>query len=348
MSLAARTVLATVLVTVSYAEITYRKPPRAILDVLNVPEPPRISVSPARTHVILLDRKRYPPIRELAQPMLRLAGARINPKTNGPRRTWHYFALTMVDLSDGSKTPVRLPSESRISDLRWSPDGARFAFLMTGDDGIRLWVGETATAKVRALANVAVNAALGNPMRWMPDSRTLLVSTVPASRGTPPAAPEEPAGPVIQEVTGESGPVRTYQDLLKNTHDTALFNYYATSQLARVDSSDGSAAPVGEPAVFRGVSIAPGGKHILVSRLLEPYSYLFPYYRFPHSVEVWSLSGKRIRELARLPLADNVPIGGVPTGPRSHSWKPTEPATITWAEALDEGDPKKKVPHRDR
>jgi dipeptidyl aminopeptidase/acylaminoacyl peptidase len=46
-------------------------------------------------------------------------------------------------------------------------------------------------------------------------------------------------------------------------------------------------------------------------------------------------------------LQDQVPIDGVPTGPRAYSWRPTEPATLVWVEALDKGDPKVKVPHRD-
>jgi hypothetical protein len=64
-------------------------------------------------------------------------------------------------------------------------------------------------------------------------------------------------------------------------------------------------------------------------------------------VEVWDRSGKVEHPVARLPLAEQVPIGGVPAGPRAYEWVPTEPATLVWAEALDGGDPKRKVPHRD-
>jgi len=35
------------------------------------------------------------------------------------------------------------------------------------------------------------------------------------------------------------------------------------------------------------------------------------------------------------------------TGPRSVRWRPSEPATLVWVKALDEGNPKKKVAHRD-
>jgi dipeptidyl aminopeptidase/acylaminoacyl peptidase len=38
----------------------------------------------------------------------------------------------------------------------------------------------------------------------------------------------------------------------------------------------------------------------------------------------------------------------VRTGPRSLHWRPTEPATLAWAEALDGGDPKQNAEFRDR
>jgi dipeptidyl aminopeptidase/acylaminoacyl peptidase len=55
-----------------------------------------------------------------------------------------------------------------------------------------------------------------------------------------------------------------------------------------------------------------------------------------------------IYKLASLPLADQVPIEGVPVGPRDYQWRPDVPATLAWAEALDQGDPRKKVQYRDR
>ncbi|NTV73302.1 MAG: S9 family peptidase, partial [Holophaga sp.] len=38
----------------------------------------------------------------------------------------------------------------------------------------------------------------------------------------------------------------------------------------------------------------------------------------------------------------------MPVGPRSFTWRPTDPATLAWAEALDGGDWNVKVPHRDK
>ena len=55
-----------------------------------------------------------------------------------------------------------------------------------------------------------------------------------------------------------------------------------------------------------------------------------------------------MKQIAELPVADTVPNGGVLPGPRSYQWQPLAPATLVWAEALDNGDPKANVPHRDK
>jgi dipeptidyl aminopeptidase/acylaminoacyl peptidase len=81
--------------------------------------------------------------------------------------------------------------------------------------------------------------------------------------------------------------------------------------------------------------------------LQKPFSYLFPDFAFPKEIEVWDTKGKLVYKVASLPLADQVPIDGVITGPRSIRWRPNEPATLVWAKALDNGDPKKNVPYRD-
>ncbi|MCC7187013.1 MAG: S9 family peptidase, partial [Acidobacteria bacterium] len=80
----------------------------------------------------------------------------------------------------------------------------------------------------------------------------------------------------------------------------------------------------------------------------KPYSYLLSAFSFPREAEVWSLTGALVKKVASLPMADRVPIDGVRTGPRNLDWNPNSPATIEWVEALDGGNPKEKVPHRDR
>ena len=339
-------VLLLLAVTIS-AQQGYKKPPKEVLDILNAPVTPGASVSPTRDNLILTTGLRYPPLADLAQPMLRLAGERINPAANSPHRFQYAVALTLKRINDGSEVKIDVPSGAKITNLDWSEDGKHFAFLNTTATRVDLWVGDSATGKIHNVKGVQVNSVLGNPVTWMPDNRTLLVQLVSPTRGPAPATPLVPEEPNTQESSGRPGPIRTYEDMLQTPHDEDLFEYYATSQLALVDSLSGKVTPIGQTAIFEDVDVAPGGQHVLVTRLHRPFSYLFPNFAFPKELEVWDTKGKMVYKLASLPLADQVPIDGVITGPRSPRWRPTEPATLVWVKALDNGDPKKKVPYRD-
>ncbi len=174
-------------VVVSAADLTYQQPPKAVLDVLNAPAPPEVSVSPARTHVLLLRAFRYPPIADMAQPMLRLAGRRINPANNGQHMpSGSFVEIASMKIDGGAETKLVLPAGARLSAPCWSPDGKRFAFTNSTTTAVELWIGEASTAKTRKITGVAVNAAHSEPPApWMPDSRTLLVQLIPAGRGRP-------------------------------------------------------------------------------------------------------------------------------------------------------------------
>jgi dipeptidyl aminopeptidase/acylaminoacyl peptidase len=330
------------------AQSAYQKPPKAIQDVLDAPANPTVlSISPARDRLLLATAARYISIAELAEPGVRLAGLRVNPKTNGPGRARpRIAALLLKSIADGKETTIALPPNADPGLFRWSPDGKRFALTNTTSDGIELWIGDSATGRLRPMG-VKINAVHGEPIQWLPDGETLLVQTVVADRGRAPVAPKVPAGPVVLENFGKATPARTYQGLLKSPHDERLLDYYATSRLALVGAGDGKLAPLGKPGIFALVRASPDGNYLLVATVHRPYSYLHTISAFPKEVEVWDRGGRMVHKLASLPLADRVPIEGVATGPRAYSWRPTEPATLVWVEALDGGDPRKTVPHRD-
>jgi dipeptidyl aminopeptidase/acylaminoacyl peptidase len=325
----------------------YLVPPKAIVDILDAPPPPTVEVSPARDVIALVERSSMPTIAELAQPMYRLAGVRINPRTNGLHRAQLARAITLKSIDDGAERKVTLPANPRLSWIGFSADGKRFAFTQQRDNGIELWVGDTATGQAKSITTAQLNATLGTPCEWVGNGGSMLCGFVSPNRGAPPAA-GVPTGPNIQEHRGGLAPVRTYQDLLASAHDEALFDYYATSQLAFVDVASGQRTPVGAPGVFATLAPSPDGNFILVRRARRPYSWLVPYQNFPAIVEVWDRQGAAVKQIAQLPVADTVPNGGVLPGPRSFQWQPLAPATVVWAEALDNGDPKAKVPHRDK
>lgn len=336
----------------------YQKAPAPISDILNAAPTPLTIVSPRSDQILIVDRLANPPVADLAQPMLRLAGIRINPATNGRHHPPRQVGLSLVDVATGNTRKITgLPANPYMGSVTWSPNGEQFAFTNTTAGGIELWVGHASSARVWRIDNVKVSAILGDIVQWMPDGRTLLVQTVPSGRGKPPAEPKVPEGPIIQESDGKKAPVRTFEDLLQNAYDEDLFDYYATVQLVLVHVHAGQAGPVkatltnennvGKPGIFANVDPSPDGRHILVSRVHHPYSYLLPEGDFPREIEVWDQSGKLEHKIASQPLADHVPIDGVLTGPRDVEWIATQPATLLWAEALDGGNPKNKAAFRD-
>jgi dipeptidyl aminopeptidase/acylaminoacyl peptidase len=334
---------------VARAGETYRKPLASVLEVLEAPGPPSAYVSPTGDTIVLAERDIYSTLEERAAPYLRLAGVRVDPRSNGPYGASHRKGLTILGIEDRRERRVTLPEGTRLSTPRFSADGRHFAFTNTTAAGVELWIAEVATGRARRIPSIRVNPLLGDGFQWMPDHRRLLVKAIPAGRGEPPPAPLVPFGPNVQEGIGKSAS-STYEarDTLKTPHDEELFDYYMTAQLMLVPVKGGGAQAVGEPAILASVDVSPDGEQLLVRRIRRPYSFLHAYWRFPQQVVVCDLSGETIHVVADLPLQDEVPIHGRPTGPRSVEWLSAQPATLFWAEALDGGDPMREVPHRDR
>ena len=325
----------------------YQKAPKAIQAVLDAPGTPSLLASPAGDRFLLAEFERHPSIRELAQPMARLAGHRFNPRTRGPHNPPHLKSLALQPLTGGAAKPLALPPGVALGQPRWSPDGKRFVLTGATATATELWVGDPATGKLRKIPGLKLNAILGSPLDWLPDG-SLLCKALPTGQGPEPAAPEVPQGPRIQENEGKAAPVSTHQDLLQNAQDETRFEFLAQSQLVRVDLATGSLTPLGKPGLYASVDPSPDGRLILVARLQRPFSYLVPTAQFPVRQEIWDRSGALVHVAADQPLAENIPIEGVRTGPRRLHWRPTEPTTLAWVEALDGGDPRSKAEFRDR
>jgi dipeptidyl aminopeptidase/acylaminoacyl peptidase len=343
-----RSILLLLAIPLAADQLPYQKPPKEILDILNAPALPTLAVNSPRTYATLSQSERYPSIAEVSAPMLRLAGIRIDPRTNGLHLAPHSISITVVKLPEGTKTPLTLPLKARAGSLHWTSDGKQFAFSNTTDTGIELWLGDPATGKTHKIEGVKLNAVLGDPIDWLSDNKTLLVKTVPASRGSAPGEPRVPKGPAVQESDGHAMGVATFEDLLANPHDEDLFEYYATAQLVKIDSATGAATPMGKPGLLDEVTPSPDGKNILITREHRPFSYLHPYREFPKEVEIWSPAGAVVYKVASLPIPARIPLGGVQTGPRQIRWMMNHPASLMWVEALDGGNPKEKVPNRDK
>lgn len=327
---------------------TYEEPPKDVVDIVDAPTTPSLTVSPSGDRLLLAHYDALPSIEDVAAPFERLAGMRIDSERFAERGTRMYERLELVDIETGKATSVELPEGVRMGPPRWSPDGKRIAFTRWEDDGLRLWVVDVASGQAEQASPVRINDVLTQGFAWLPGGGLVLMA-VPPHAPAAPRRPRRPVGPSVSDTAGEKATNRTYQDLLQNPYDEALFEHLVTVQMLELDLEEGGPArPIGEPGMVLSVDPAPGGAYLLVEQIRRPFSYAVPYYRFPLRVEVWDRQAKVVRTVADLGLAEEIPIGGVRQGPRRVQWHPQQPDTLVWAEALDEGDPKKEVEHRDR
>ena len=331
------------------ADDDYKIPPKAIADLVDAPVTPSINLSPDKKHLLILERTSLPSIAELSQPELRLAGLRINPKTNGRSRTNNYKSIIIKNIDSNKEKKVRgLPKSSRISNVFWAPNGKHIAISVINGDRINLYLADVKNGKAKLLIKKPLNAIYGSAVYWLSDSEGLIVKTIIENRGNVPVKSAVPDGPIIQENLGKVSPARTYQDLLTSPDDEDLFYYYMTAQVYYV-GINGKIKKIGKPGIIRRAEPSPDGQYILMETIHRPYSYLVPVYRFPILVQVLNIKGRIVHTLRDIPLAESIPIGrdAVIKGPRSFGWRSDVGATIYYVSALDQGDPNIDVSYRD-
>lgn len=331
-------------------EMTYQVPPEEIIELVDAPTTPSMNISPRNNIVLLMEIPGLPSLEDLAIEELRLGGIRFDPRTNGPSRGWHITGFSLMDIDGSNIREVSgLPENPRIRNTSWSPDGQKVAFTHTSDQGISLWVLDVATARARPLTGEVINDILGTTFNWLSDSETIIYSAIPEDRGAAAGRPRVASEPLIQQSVGRRAAVRTFQDLLGDAYDEAIFDYYTTAQLYKTDL-EGNARSIWEPSVIWSFNVSPDGNYIRVTTLQKPYSYIVPYTRFAHRYEVIDTDGNPVRVIADIPLAEEMPqgFGATREGPRSISWRNDAPATLYWVEALDGGDPRTEADFRDQ
>ena len=360
-TLVAGAVLAPVLVpALALAQTSYQQPPAPIARALDAEPLPAVSVSPDRKWLLHLRRRGLPSIEEVGAPEMRLAGLRLNPRTNGGSRDVSFTGFALQSVQGGGSTPalrsITVPGatgEVRMGSPLWSPDGKHIAFTVTGPTAITLWTADIPASAsgpavaARRVSQLALNATTGNPCSWVGNAR-LACLTIPAGRGPAPSQAATPTGPISQESEGKAAPNPTFQDLLKSPADEQLMEHYLTSQVVLL-GLDGTSTRLGTPALRTRVAPSPDGSWLLVETTHRPYSYLVTLNSFPSLSEVWDLTGKVVRKLDDSPLDEQASrrFDQVPVGPRNLSWRADAPATLAWVEALDGGDPAKPAAKRD-
>ncbi|TKB98922.1 S9 family peptidase [Pedobacter cryophilus] len=326
----------------------YKKPPQEMIDMVENAISRSVIISGKGSYMAILEEPGYPSIKEISQPVLKLAGLRINPKNMGNSRSSYYSGFKIKNLKNKDEFEFQnLPKEAKIKDVSFSPDENLVAFSVSTDTEIQLWTGDINSKTAKRLSENALNDIYGKLYEWAPDSKSILAKCL-ANQQEVPLRSIVPNGPNVQENLGKATPSRTYQDLLKNNDDELLFDYYLTVQMKMI-FLDGQAVDFNRPNIYKSFDFSPDGTLVMTASIHKPYSYLVPIGFFPYKVDIKDRYGKEIQDLADVPLADNLPTGfdAVITGPREFGWRSDKPQTYFWVEAQDGGDPAKKVTFRD-
>ncbi len=332
--------------------LAYQKPSAEILKLADYERAPRVMMDERKENMVFLYYNTYKTLEDLNQEEMRLGGLRINPVTNISSSVTYMNNLAVRKLNASDPKPVQvkgLPANPRITNLTWSPDDKKMAFTHTTEKSVELWVLDIGSATASRVSERALNANLGKPFSWYKDSQHMLIRLIPADRPALIDAKNElPAGPIISNSSGEKAQNRTYSDLLKNSTDEINFETIVTSELYKT-SLNGEMSLFKPKAMYSEENFSPDGNYVMVATIQRPFSYLVQLNRFPSTSVVYDLSGKLVKVVNEVSLSEVLPKGfmAVRKEPRNMNWRNDKPASLSYAQALDDGNPANSVDFRD-
>ena len=335
----------------SQENIDYQKPSSEILNLVEYERPPSVVYDSDKNFMLFLYRDNYKSIEDLSQEELRLAGLRINPKTNIGSRITYYNNIKIKNLKNKRseiEDIIGIPSNPKIANINWSPNQKNIAFTNTSSDGVNLWVLNLESRSLVKLSDLKLNSNIRDVINWLNDNE-ILIKVIPENKKELiDQSNIVPLGPTISSNDGENAQNRTYQDLLKNKTDEFNFEQLVTSDIYKV-SLDGNTRKWLDAEMFTDISPSPDGEFVMVSNIKKPFSYIVTYGRFPKSTNIYDNKGMLVSNLVDVPLIEELPQGfmAVRTGKRNFSWRMDKPSTITYIVALDNGDPSKEAEYRD-
>lgn len=330
----------------------YQLPTQPLQDVVEQTQKVSTRLSDNGQWLAVLIPITHQSIQTLARKERKLAGLRLSPDQLIPSRIKsRYMSIELINLhpvnvSDKPKN-ITLPQDIELTNVQFSPNSRFLSFIGLSESGADLYLHEIATQFTTKLNPKRLNASLGLSYKWLNSSMGVVTNLVIEADYL--AQTADSFSPNISETLGKKAPRRTYQDLLKNPQDEAEFSALTTSQLSLI-SLDGSITKMGQPAINISYSLSPDDRYILVKRISAPFSYMVKYYDFAQTIEIFQTSGSKLSTLAHLESGEYRPPGSdsVRKGPRMVHWRSDKPSTLAYVKALDGGDSRTEVAHRDQ
>jgi len=310
----------------------YILPPKDVADAALAPWYKNVSItnlSPDRHFYVVLERDGMPTLKAMGKDHLNLGGFQVDTAANRAREltTRSAKGIRIVELETKKSVQVPLRPDARVTDIAWSKDSKKFAFLAHFLDRTEIWIASASDGKCHQVTPWPVLATMVTTLSWTTDDNLITV-LIPKGR---PAAVEKPdvaTTPKVKVSDGKATSIRTYPSLLQNPYEAQLVEFYATGQLAKVDVAKGSVKTIGKPAMIRSVNPSPDGRNFIVTVMEKPFSYIYPVSNFPQRESIWDDAGAEKAFIQRRGMQTGE--GGGPGGrgasganaKRSIEWRP--------------------------
>ncbi len=290
------------------SEQGYQEPPDEIRELVLAPRYENVTLnnlSPGRSVFLNALGDGLTPIERLGKPYRNLGGLEVDTAANRHRRytTGGSTGYQVYEWQRERSRELRTPANARFSNATWSPDGSKLAYFAHYENESHVYVADVSRRRSGRVSPRPLLLTVSTNLEWSGDSRYLTTVVLPASRGGKPQP--TPEGRVLVQVSVEGeNHLRTYPNLLEGPYEKALFEYYATGQIVRIDVETNEVREIGEPGLYSGISMAPDGEYLRVTTLQKPFSNIVPVSMFADVTELWDIDGQVIHELSSREIRD--------------------------------------------
>jgi len=308
----------------------YITPPETISDEILAPRHESVTLnnlSPDGRFFLNQVESGLPQLSKLAKPWYNIAGLQIDHRANRNRSMTiddPVIGLELIDARTGETRRLTTPRTATISDLSWSPAGDELAFFAHYNRETHIYVANLESGESERLTERPVLATAVTDFEWTGDGDSIIAILLPEERGAEPRRPQTPNVIKVRKTTENENRLRTYQDLLEDSHDANLLEYYLTGQLAKIDVESNEIQHIGEPAMIRSFDASPIGEHVIVQTMSRPFPYIVPVSRFGWTEEIWDMDGNMLTQLRtsenNVGVPDNEEVEDF--GRREIDWRP--------------------------
>ena len=337
---------------------SFQLPSEKIVDLFDRPFHPFPIILPNQDKLILRQNNAYMPYHWLSKETIQYAEIDIYPENRARKRSMFVKEYQIADISfirekerlltkdDFQFKKINLPEKGLYGTEILSPSNNAFLVLEYQAENIVLWHVDVHTLETKMLIDKGLTQAINDVVHWFGDQQNLLVSLIPDNLSFPSKTSSAQVGPIVMETSGKNSVARTFQNLLQNSYEEDLFEYYASSQLGIFNIQTGELERIGEPGLITHCQISPNGRFILIHEHLRPFSATLPYTRFPGRWYVYDIFERTSTELHRYDSVDLL-SGWVQAGKRLFEWHPFYDDTLVYVIALDGGNPNLESKYRD-